>query len=75
MTEAVERIVPADLLEWEHNDEGIDDSSSHVKCSIFGANVTIPITNGRLNFGTWQGIYLLEFRDDPHVRRIVATII
>ena len=57
-----------------HTMEGLDDMPAHAKCSLFGVSLTIPITNGRLNLGTWQGIYLCEFRDNGGERRIVATI-
>ena len=59
---------------YNHVLEGADDMPAHAKCSLFGVSVTIPITNGHLNLGTWQGIYLCEFRDDGGPRRIVATI-
>lgn len=58
-----------------HTCEGDDDMPAHAKSSIIGASITIPITNGRLNLGTWQGIYLCEFRNRASARRIVATII
>ena len=48
---------------YQHTLEGNDDMPAHAKSSIIGTSVTIPITNGKLNFGTWQGIYLCEFRD------------
>ena len=54
--------------------EGPDDMPAHAKSSLFGVSLTIPITNGRLNLGTWQGIYLCEFRNYGGSRRIVATI-
>lgn len=54
--------------------EGNDDMPAHAKSSIIGTSVTIPITNGKLNLGTWQGIYLCEFRDYGGNRRMVATI-
>lgn len=57
-----------------HTIEGPDDMPAHAKCSLFGASLTIPITDGRLNLGTWQGIYLCEFRNHGGSRRIVATI-
>ena len=60
---------------YNHVLEGADDMPAHAKCSLFGVSVTIPITNGHLNLGTWQGIYLCEFRDYGGERRIVATII
>jgi secondary thiamine-phosphate synthase enzyme len=59
---------------YEHTFEGADDMPAHAKCSLFGASLTIPITNGRLNLGTWQGIYLCEFRNYGGERRIVATV-
>ena len=59
---------------YNHVLEGADDMPAHAKCSLFGVSVTIPITNGHLNLGTWQGIYLCEFRNDGEPRRIVATI-
>ena len=58
----------------DHTMEGLDDMPAHAKCSLFGVSITIPITNGRLNLGTWQGIYLCEFRDYGGSRKIVATI-
>ena len=60
---------------YTHTDEGEDDMPSHAKSSLTGVSVTIPITNGRLNLGTWQGIYLCEFRYSRGCRKIVATII
>lgn len=59
---------------YDHTMEGLDDMPAHAKCSLFGVSITIPITNGRLNLGTWQGIYLCEFRDYGGSRKIVATI-
>lgn len=59
---------------YEHTLEGLDDMPAHAKCSLFGVSITIPITDGRLNLGTWQGIYLCEFRDYGGERNIVATI-
>ena len=59
---------------YEHTLEGADDMPAHAKCSLFGVSLTIPITNGKLNLGTWQGIYLCEFRDYGGERKVVATI-
>lgn len=59
---------------YQHTLEGDDDMPAHAKSSIIGTSITIPITNGKLNLGTWQGIYLCEFRDYGGNRRIVATI-
>lgn len=60
---------------YDHTMEGADDMPAHAKCSLFGVSITIPITGGRLNLGTWQGIYLCEFRNYGGQRKIVATII
>lgn len=59
---------------FEHTYEGDDDMPAHLKSSIFGNNITIPITSGKLNLGTWQGIYLGKHRDYGGSRKIVATI-
>lgn len=47
---------------------------AHAKCSVLGCQITIPISNGNLNLGTWQGIYLCEFRDHPSKRRVIVTL-
>ncbi|MCL2290729.1 MAG: secondary thiamine-phosphate synthase enzyme YjbQ [Bacteroidetes bacterium] len=60
---------------YTHTCEGVDDMPAHAKSTLVGVDVTIPITNGRLNLGTWQGIYLCEFRNHNTGRKIVATII
>lgn len=57
-----------------HTMEGDDDMPAHAKASIIGPSLTIPITDGQLNLGTWQGIYLCEFRDYGGSRKVVATI-
>jgi secondary thiamine-phosphate synthase enzyme len=59
---------------YNHTLEGADDMPAHAKCSMFGVSLTIPITQGRLNLGTWQGIYLCEFRDYGGTRKVVATV-
>ena len=59
---------------YQHTLEGNDNMPAHAKSSIIGTSVTIPITNGKLNLGTWQGIYLCEFRNYGGNRRMVATI-
>jgi len=60
---------------YEHKMEGDDDMPAHAKTTVAGVSLIIPITGGRLNLGTWQGIYLCEFRNNGGSRRIVATII
>lgn len=57
-----------------HTYEGADDMPSHIKASMLGNSLTIPITNGRMNLGTWQGIYLGEHRDYGGNRRIIVTL-
>lgn len=70
---ALNRIVP-DSWPYKHDEEGADDMPAHVKASLLGSSVSIPITNGKLALGTWQGIYLAEFRDKAPARMLVATI-
>lgn len=74
MEKIMNHIVPENEPYCEHTMEGADDMPAHAKCSMFGVSITIPITNGRLNLGTWQGVYLCEFRDHGGERKIVATI-
>mmetsp|Transcript_19035 Transcript_19035/g.53053 ORF Transcript_19035/g.53053 Transcript_19035/m.53053 type:complete len:142 (+) Transcript_19035:209-634(+) len=59
---------------WVHTDEGPDDMPAHLKSSMFGCQLTIPITDGRLNMGTWQGIWLCEHRDHATPRRLTVTL-
>lgn len=58
----------------KHDLEGDDDMPAHIKSSLVGSSVTVPIINGRLALGTWQGIYLCEFRDRPHRRSLVISL-
>ena len=68
------RMVPEDMPLFEHTLEGSDDMTSHLKSSILGHSVTIPISNGRLNLGTWQGVYLCEHRNRGGSRKLVVTL-
>ena len=70
----VNHIVPENLPFLTHTLEGPDDMPAHIKASFVGSSVTIPITNGQLNLGTWQGVYLCEFRNRGGRRKLVATI-
>lgn len=70
-----DRLVPENAPFYLHTDEGPDDMPSHAKSVIVGSALTLPITDGHLNLGTWQGIYLCEFRDYGGPRRLVATIL
>ena len=65
--------VPERAPYYRHDYEGDDDMPAHIKSSILGASVSVPITNGRLNLGVWQGIYLCEHRNRGGARRLVAT--
>ena len=73
MEMALNHIVPEDL-EYVHTMEGSDDMPAHVKSSLLGSSVTIPVTNGGLAFGTWQGIYLCEHRNNAEGRSLVLTL-
>ena len=74
MEKIMNHIVRENEPYYDHVLEGADDMPAHAKSSLFGVRLSIPITDGRLNLGTWQGIYLCEFRDYGGPRRIVATI-
>ncbi len=67
-------IVKEDMPYYQHTIEGSDDMPAHIKAAMIGTDVTIPITNGQLNLGQWQGIFLCEFRNNAGHRKIVATI-
>ena len=68
------RLVPENQPYYKHNDEGPDDLPAHIKSSLLGPSLTIPVTDGRLALGTWQGIYLCEHRDYGGSRRLVLTL-
>lgn len=70
----LDRIVPERLPFYLHTMEGDDDMPAHAKSSLLGVSLSIPISNHRLNLGTWQGIYLCEFRDYGGSRSLVLTI-
>ena len=66
-------LVPEDANYFTHTLEGPDDMTSHVKASLMGTSVQIPVTKGKLNMGIWQGIYLCEHRNRPRPRVVVVT--
>lgn len=68
------KIVPENMPFLTHTMEGPDDMPAHIKAAMMDSSVTIPISNGQLNLGTWQGVYLCEFRNHGSPRKIVATI-
>ena len=67
--------VPEEAPYYEHTLEGPDDMPAHIKASILGSSVTVPVKDGRLNLGTWQGIYLCEHRNHGGPRKLIVTII
>ncbi|SHI98599.1 secondary thiamine-phosphate synthase enzyme YjbQ [Aquimarina spongiae] len=67
-------MVPEDAPYYIHTYEGPDDMPAHIKASLMGTSVQIPVTKGRLNLGTWQGVYLCEHRDYGGARKLVLTV-
>ncbi|RPA87446.1 UPF0047-domain-containing protein [Ascobolus immersus RN42] len=74
MRDAMKRLVSDSDKLYRHSAEGKDDMPAHIKSALIGQSVTIPITDGKLNLGTWQGIWYFEFRTSKHTRNVVATI-
>jgi len=70
----INKMIPENDPVYVHTYEGSDDMPAHLKSSLIGAELTIPITSHRLNLGTWQGIYFCEFRDFGGSRRVVLTV-
>lgn len=68
------KMVPENAPYYRHTFEGPDDMPAHLKSSILGSSLTLPVTNGRLNLGTWQGIYLCEHRDHGGARTLILTL-
>ena len=66
--------VPEDAPWWRHTSEGPDDMPAHVKAVLIGPSLSLPVADGRLALGVWQGIYLWEHRYAPHTRRIIVTV-
>ena len=67
-------LIPENQFYYQHTFEGPDDMPAHLKASILGSSVSVPISKGQLNLGTWQGIYLCEHRNKAYERKMVATI-
>jgi len=74
LEEWLARAVPDGDALFRHTAEGPDDMPAHIKAVLLGASLTIPVTSGRFNLGTWQGIYLCEHRDRARSRRLVVTL-
>jgi len=69
------RLAPDGDPAYRHDAEGPDDMAAHVRNVLTGSAVTVPVRDGRLLLGTWQGIYLYEHRSAPHLRRVVVTVL
>jgi secondary thiamine-phosphate synthase enzyme len=74
MEKILNKVVPEGQGLYQHDSEGPDDMPAHGKCALVGSSLSIPITKGELNLGTWQGIWLLEFRTHQHTRSLVVTL-
>ena len=66
--------VPEDAPYWTHTIEGADDMPAHIKASLLGPSLTLPVRDGRLALGTWQGVYLCEHRDRGGPRSLLVTV-
>lgn len=74
MEDILNRVVPEKAVVYRHDSEGSDDMPAHAKSSLMGASINVPISNGDLALGTWQGIWLCEHRDRAHSRTVVVTL-
>ena len=70
----INKMIPENTPYYKHNYEGADDMPAHIKSSMLGCQVTIPVTNGQLNLGVWQGVYLGEHRNYGGKRSVVLTL-
>lgn len=70
----IDDLVPENYKKFVHSLEGTDDMPAHLKASLIGQNISIPITNHKLNLGTWQGVYFCEFRNYGGTRKLVLTV-
>jgi len=75
LEEYFERLVPENSDYFTHTSEGPDDSTSHIRMVLTRSSEVIPIADGRLQLGTWQGIFLFEHRRSPHLRRVVVSVL
>ena len=69
-----DRAVPEDAAYWTHTVEGPDDMPAHIKASLLGPSLTLPVREGAFVLGTWQGVYLCEHRDDGGARSLIVTL-
>jgi secondary thiamine-phosphate synthase enzyme len=70
-----DRAVPEDAPYWRHTSEGPDDMPAHIKASLLGSSLSLPVRDGRFHVGTWQGIYLCEHRDSGGRRKLTITVL
>ena len=75
LSSSLDRIVPEDPGLYKHTEEGPDDMPAHIKAALVGSHISLPIENGKILLGQWQGIYLLEFRNMASGRKIIATVV
>jgi len=69
------RLVPEDAALYRHNDEGPDDMPAHIRSALTQTQLTVPVTDGQIQLGVWQGIFLLEHRATPHTRSLILTLV
>lgn len=74
MDQGFDKLAPENQPYYQHTVEGSDDMPAHIKSVLVGSSVTVPVTDGKLNLGTWQGIYLCEFRSQATPRTLVLTL-
>lgn len=72
--EVFDRLVPENQAFYKHTHEGPDDMPAHIKSSLLESSITIPVVNGRLALGTWQGVYLCEFRNSASGRKLIVSV-
>lgn len=75
LTDALERLAPMNPKLYRHTAEGPDDMPAHIKAALTDTSLSIPVLDGRPRLGTWQGIYMIEHRTAPHLRRIAAHLL
>jgi len=75
LADFLDRLAPEDPARYRHNDEGPDDMPAHLKSAVTQVQLTIPVMDGGIQLGTWQGIFLLEHRAAPHRRDLIVTVI
>jgi secondary thiamine-phosphate synthase enzyme len=71
----MQRVAPDGSPDYEHDAEGADDMPAHIRTVLSGSSVSVPIIDGRLGLGTWQGIYVWEHRNSRHTREVIVTVV